>query len=49
MDHAAKNGNDTVLIDTAGRLHVDEELMAELKEISQAVAALLRLLFVADA
>ncbi len=39
---------DTVLIDTAGRLHVDEALMAELQEISQAVA-LSEVLFVADA
>jgi signal recognition particle subunit SRP54 len=39
---------DTVIIDTAGRLHVDEALMAELQEISRAVP-LSEVLFVADA
>ncbi len=39
---------DTVIIDTAGRLHVDEALMTELREISSAVA-LTEVLFVADA
>ena len=34
--HAKKNGNDMVLIDTAGRLHIDEELMAELVKIKDA-------------
>jgi len=33
LEHARKNGYDTVLIDTAGRLHVDDELMAELKRL----------------
>ena len=33
---AKKNGNDMVLIDTAGRLHIDEELMAELVKIKEA-------------
>ena len=37
VEHAKKNGNDMVLIDTAGRLHVDEELMAELVNIKSAV------------
>ena len=32
-DHAVKNGNDILIIDTAGRLHIDEELMQELKNI----------------
>ena len=32
IDHAAKNGNDVILLDTAGRLHIDEALMGELKE-----------------
>ncbi len=41
-------GYDTVIIDTAGRLHVDEKLMAELQEIAQAVP-LAEVLFVADA
>ncbi|MDW7772052.1 MAG: signal recognition particle protein [Desulfobulbaceae bacterium] len=39
---------DTVIFDTAGRLHVDEALMAELKGISKAVP-LTEILFVADA
>ncbi|MGE4559788.1 MAG: signal recognition particle protein [Desulfobulbus sp.] len=39
---------DTVIIDTAGRLHVDDALMAELQEISRAVP-LTEVLFVADA
>jgi len=33
IEHALKNGNDVVIVDTAGRLHIDEELMAELEEI----------------
>lgn len=35
--HAVKNGYDMVFIDTAGRLHVDQVLMEELKSIKQAV------------
>ncbi|MCL1862751.1 MAG: signal recognition particle protein [Defluviitaleaceae bacterium] len=31
--HASENGNDIVLIDTAGRLHIDDELMGELGQI----------------
>ena len=34
---AAKNGYDMVFIDTAGRLHIDEELMGELQDIRRAV------------
>lgn len=45
---ARENGQDTVLLDTAGRLHIDEELMAELKAINAAVAPA-EILFVADA
>lgn len=37
MVYAKENGYDTVLIDTAGRLHIDEELMNELKEIENLV------------
>lgn len=33
LDVAAKNGYDTLIVDTAGRLHVDEALMNELKEL----------------
>lgn len=35
--HALKNGNDVVIIDTAGRLHINEELMDELADIKQTV------------
>ena len=38
IDHAQKHGNDMVFLDTAGRLHVDEELMAELTHIKAAVS-----------
>ena len=34
--HARDHGNDYLLVDTAGRLHVDEELMAELKRVADA-------------
>jgi signal recognition particle subunit SRP54 len=34
---ANRTGRDTVILDTAGRLHVDDELMAELKEIEKKV------------
>jgi signal recognition particle subunit SRP54 len=37
LDHAKANGYDVVLIDTAGRLHIDEELMEELRRVRQAV------------
>lgn len=33
MEYAKENGYDTVLFDTAGRLHIDEELMQELSDI----------------
>ena len=35
--HAKDHGNDFVIIDTAGRLHIDDELMQELKDVSDAV------------
>ncbi|MCL2085289.1 MAG: signal recognition particle protein [Oscillospiraceae bacterium] len=38
VEHAKRHGNDMVLIDTAGRLHIDQELMDELKAIKAAVA-----------
>ena len=37
IEHAKKHGNDMVFLDTAGRLHVDEALMAELQSIKEAV------------
>ncbi len=36
--HAKDHGNDYVILDTAGRLHVDEQLMAELQNIRKTVA-----------
>lgn len=38
IEHAKKNGNDMVFLDTAGRLHIDEALMDELKNIKAAVS-----------
>ncbi len=37
VSYAIKKGYDTVLIDTAGRLHINEELMKELKDIKSKV------------
>jgi len=37
IEHANKHGNDMVFLDTAGRLHVDEELMDELRSIKASV------------
>ena len=37
LEHAAKNGNNLIILDTAGRLHVDEDMMAELQEIKKTV------------
>lgn len=37
LEHGIKNGNDIIIIDTAGRLHIDEELMEEIKDIHDAV------------
>ncbi|HHY10874.1 MAG TPA: signal recognition particle protein [Firmicutes bacterium] len=37
VSHAHRHNNDVILIDTAGRLHVDGELMAELVAIKEAV------------
>ena len=33
LEHARKEGHNVVILDTAGRLHIDEEMMAELQEI----------------
>ncbi len=38
IEHAQKNGHNVVILDTAGRLHIDEEMMAELIEIKENVA-----------
>ena len=37
VEHAAKNGYNVVILDTAGRLHVDEDMMEELVRIRDAV------------
>ena len=37
VEHAKKHGNDLVFLDTAGRLHIDEELMQELQNIRDEV------------
>ncbi len=47
-DHASKNVRDTVIIDTAGRLHIDEEMMKEL-EAMKAQLNPDEILFVVDA
>ena len=45
---AANSGRDVLLVDTAGRLHIDEELMAELEELKRQLDPV-EILFVADA
>jgi signal recognition particle subunit SRP54 len=47
VKHAIKNGNDPVIIDTAGRLHIDEQLMEEVEEIKRRIDPT-EILFVAD-
>ena len=46
--HAKENGNDVVIIDTAGRLHIDEKMMAEISAVKKA-ANPNEALFVVDA
>lgn len=46
--HAKDHGNDLVILDTAGRLHIDEELMNELKDI-KAIAEPNEIMLVVDA
>lgn len=48
LAHATKFGYDVVLVDTAGRLHVDEVLMDEVQKVAKAINAY-HTLFVADA
>ena len=45
---AVNTGRDVVLVDTAGRLHIDDQLMVELQELKEALAPT-EILFVADA
>ena len=44
---ALKNGNDTIILDTAGRLHIDDEMMAELKDLKKSLDPV-EILYVAD-
>ncbi len=37
IEHAKKNGHNVVILDTAGRLHIDEDMMTELKTIKEQV------------
>lgn len=37
LEHAQKNGHNVVILDTAGRLHIDEEMMHELQEIKECI------------
>lgn len=37
MEHGKKHGNDVIIVDTAGRLHIDEVLMDEIKNIHDAI------------
>lgn len=37
INHARENGNNVIIVDTAGRLHVDEQLMGELRDIKAEV------------
>lgn len=37
LEHAVKNNNNLVILDTAGRLHIDEDMMRELQEIKETV------------
>ena len=37
LEHAEKNGNNVIILDTVGRLHIDEEMMEELQEIKNTV------------
>jgi signal recognition particle subunit SRP54 len=48
VEEAAGGGYEVLLIDTAGRLHIDDEMMAELRRIKEAIKPS-EILFVADA
>ncbi len=48
VESATKNGQNVVIMDTAGRLHIDEELMAELREVKERTKPHV-ILFVCDA
>ncbi len=48
LKEARQTGRDTLLVDTAGRLHIDDQLMQELQELKELLAPT-EILFVADA
>ena len=48
LQEARSVGHDVLIVDTAGRLHIDDELMSELEQLEQ-VAEPSEILFVADA
>jgi signal recognition particle subunit SRP54 len=48
LREARQTGRDTLLVDTAGRLHIDDQLMQELQELKELLAPT-EILFVADA
>ena len=48
INHARKQFFDVLIVDTAGRLHVDSEMMAEIKELHQSIKPI-ETLFVVDA
>jgi signal recognition particle subunit SRP54 len=48
VEHARKNARDLVIVDTAGRLHVDEEMMREAEDVKAAISPS-EILFVVDA
>jgi len=48
VKHATRLGYDTIIIDTAGRLHIDREMMGEVRDIVKKVSPQ-RILYVADA
>ena len=48
IDHAKKNFFDVLIVDTAGRLHVDEGMMGEIKELHSAISPV-ETLFTVDA
>ncbi len=47
IDHAKKRILDVVIVDTAGRLHIDDEMMAEIKDVHSAIEPV-ETLFVVD-
>ncbi len=48
VEHARKNARDVVIVDTAGRLHIDEEMMKEVEAVKAAISPN-EILFVVDA